>query len=279
MQEKLSNNNSNLQPSKNCSLSSNQSVIMAPITRKNGGNVNNESEDDVSDKPEFMKLLNEVHKSQNYLSQQFDEFNQRTQLLEKENKTLKKEVTNLRLRLSAVESDCSELQNELYRKHLFISGVPQTQNESLSKIIIEIAAITNNNIDTKNIVECKRISTRNNNNNNVKQPQHPQIMVELDSVSIKENLLMSQKNNGPILQSQLQSSSNNNNNYNKIYINEFLSNYNKKLLHETQKLKAKHNIKFVWAKHGSVFLRQNETTKSLRIKNVDQLADLDKQLA
>lgn len=225
----------------------------------------------IMENSEAMSLLTEVHKSQNYLSQQFDDFNKRTQLLENENKVLKKELSSLQMRLSAVEADYNDLQHQLYEKHIYVSGIPQTQNECINKIILDIAAVNKIEIKSENIVNCKRLPLRKTNKD--KPLQHPQIMVEFDRVSIKNELLLKQKSNGPILQSQLKISSNNN----KIYLNEFLSNYNKKLLHETQKLKTKHGIKFVWAKFGYIFLRQDETSKIIKIRSIDHLADIEKQ--
>lgn len=64
----------------------------------------------------------------------------------------------------------------------------------------------------------------------------------------------------------------------KIYIKELLSNNNKKLLYETQKLKKSCNTEFVWAKNGSIFLRQNEHTKPIRITSLDHLSLVEQKL-
>lgn len=233
-------------------------------TRQNPGNGSNETipfEPSLTDPA--MKLLHEVHKSQMFMSVQFDEFNKQ---IEDENKLLKAEVTCLRNRLAAVEMDNCALQQEIYRKYLYISGVPQVENENLNKIILDLASITNTNINNTNVISCRRDTTKSS-----KPNIHPQIVVELDTILTKDNFLANHKVHGPIFQQQINKNINNNNA--KIYLNEYLSNMNKKLLYEAQQLKPKHNIKYVWTKNGNVYLRENDTSRIIRIKNLDQITN------
>lgn len=242
-----------------------------PVTRSNVIEADL-SEKDLENPTSILKILKEIQQSQTYLSQKFDEFNKRTKLLEEENKTLKKEVNSLKMRLTAVEYDHNALQNEIFKKHVYVSGVPLRQNESLEKIIIEIGALSNVKINNNDIVTCKRLPARKVNSSH---QQHPQISVEFNSTTIKEEMINNQKINGPILQSQLKLTSTESDR--KIYINEYLSNLNKKLLYEAQKLKQKFNVKFIWAKNGNVFIRQSETTQTFRIRNIEHLTDMEEQ--
>lgn len=219
-----------------------------------------------------MKLLQEVHKSQIFMSAQFDEFNKRTQLLEKENKMLKNEVNILQNRVSALELDCNALHQEVYSRYLYISGVPKNDNEILSKVVMDIGEITSTKLIEKNIVSCRREGPTTS-----LRQKHPQIIVEFDTKCTKELLQANYKSHGPILNRQFDKTLSTNNNT-MIYINEYLSTANKKLLYETQQLKARFNIKFVWAKQGTVYLRENESSKPRRIKNFHQLALLINQL-
>lgn len=246
---------------------------MPPKTRNNQNNTYL-SEKDVTEKPgEVIKLLNELLKSQSFLSDKFDDFNRRTQLLEKENSELKNEVQHLKQRIVAIESGYNELQYEYHKKQLFISGVPQTDNECLEKIINNIAEITNTKLTSDNISSCKRQPIHKNN-------EPAQIIVEFDSVLTKEEFLKNQKTNGPIIRNQLNINvADRNSCNNKIYVNEYLSNYNKKILYEAKKLKVKYNIKFIWAKHGLVYIRKNEQSPSFRIKNIESLTNIEAQLA
>lgn len=221
-----------------------------------------------------MTLLQEVHKSQIFMSAQFDEFNKRTQLLESENKILKSEVSNLQLRVAALELDCNALHQEVYKRYIYISGVPEKAEEKLEKIVMDIGEITGTNIVKNNIISCRRDVL--NAANKLKQT-HPQIIVEFDSACTKETLQANYKKQGPILLKQVDITMPSSNNT-LVYLNEYLSNANKKLLYEAQQLKRKFNVKFVWAKQGTVYIRENENSKPQRIKNFNQLAMIIQQL-
>ena len=72
---------------------------------------------------------------------------------------------------------------------------------------------------------------------------------------------------GPILLNQLNLKNKNIQGTAKIFINDYLSPANKQILYEAQQMKKKHNIQFVWAKQGAVFMRYDENSRMYRIKN------------
>ena len=65
----------------------------------------------------------------------------------------------------------------------------------------------------------------------------------------------------------------NNPNIGKIFINESLTSRLKNLLRLTKIKKQEMNIKFIWTRNGSIFLRKDEKAQALK---VNFIADLDK---
>lgn len=62
--------------------------------------------------------------------------------------------------------------------------------------------------------------------------------------------------------------------HNIIYINEILTQENKKLLKLSKEYKKKHNIKFLWIKNGNIYMRRSEDSQVVVIKNENNLTEL-----
>ena len=220
------------------------------------------------------KRLDEVLSSQDYLSKQFDDFYNKQNRLEEENKILKKEMLTLNLRITTMERDLSDIQQHMNKSNMTISGIPDIVNENINNIVENILKIINTEICVNDIVSThieKPISKNNKSN---------KINIKFNSSETKEKFLNCQKVHGPIMVNQLKLNNNDSSNItSRIYFNEFLSTTNKKILYEAQQLKKKHNIKFAWAKHGAVFMRYDEVSKIFRIRDLQQLSEIDRQMS
>lgn len=224
------------------------------------------------------KLMIKIHQSQEFLANKFDTFNHQTKLIEQENKELKNEVTQLKTKLTQVEGYLNNFHQELYSKHFTVSNIPTDADENLENIVTKIANSLKINITPNNIVATKRLRTpkQQQASNEQKKITPPEILVELNSVTIKQQFLDNAKKSGPLTTNQLQIQSGST--ATKIYINEVLSGTNKKILYEAQSLKKKYNIKYVWAKNGFVFLRHEENQIPIRINSLEHLQQIDKQM-
>lgn len=59
-----------------------------------------------------------------------------------------------------------------------------------------------------------------------------------------------------------------------VYINESLSDKNKELLKYCIKTKKELNYKFIWTSNGRIYLKRNEGSSAIHIKNKDELTKL-----
>lgn len=95
------------------------------------------------------------------------------------------------------------------------------------------------------------MNTSNNNST-------PIIVAEFDSSSTRQLIHNSFKKNGPIMLKQL--FTNTTLESNKLFINEYLTEYTKTLFEDTKKLKSKYNVQFVWIKNGRIYVRESPQT-------------------
>lgn len=58
-----------------------------------------------------------------------------------------------------------------------------------------------------------------------------------------------------------------------IYVNDFLTAQNKLLFYKAKEFKKANNIKFLWTKNGSIFMRNNETSAVINIKSLKSCND------
>lgn len=214
---------------------------------------------------DVMTKLNDLVNSINHMSSLQDETLKRLVALKKENKTLKETNNSLNTRLANMESFFYQQQQQQLVNHVTIHGIKREQGEDLHQTIINAIKIININIVKEDIRSARRM----NNNNNINTNTPTIIIAELRNTEMKNLILQTAKTNGPIMLNQLKQSPNAESK--KIYINEYLNNYTKSLYENAKKLKLNNQFKFVWVKHGNIFVRRNETSNIIRVKHQNDI--------
>lgn len=212
---------------------------------------------------DVMAKLNELIQSVEYLSSQQEESLRRLILLEKENKTLSEANINLNTRLANIETFFFQQQQQQLKNHITIHGIKPEQGEDLKETIIKTIKIINVDITKDSIQSARRMKS----NNNTTTPTI--IIAELSTNDIKNKILQNAKTNGPIMLNQLKNSNNNENR--KIFINEYLNNYTKTLYENAKKLKITNQYKFIWVKHGNIYIRKTEMSNIIRVKHQNDI--------
>ena len=111
--------------------------------------------------------VDEVEKSQKFLSEKFDELQTKVNSIDKNNKELKAENTFLNNKVKELSVD---LENERFKRNqleqygrremLEISGIPQEQNEDCVELVHNLCNITNSNITISKIEVAHRVKNR-----------------------------------------------------------------------------------------------------------------------
>ena len=188
----------------------------------------------------------------------FEEYMKKTDKLVAENKKLTSNVQSLTDRLNDLE--------QMSRSHnLEIQGVPEKNSENLLQVLEKIGNYINYEINPSTVEYIHRVQPNKNSNNTIKN-----IIVRFSSSREKENILTAAKtkrlqreNGSPKM--KIDGLSDN------LYINEHLTLSNKILYREVRIAAKSKNYKFHWTKNGSIFVRKNETSRVLLIKNTDAI--------
>ncbi|XP_064072497.1 uncharacterized protein LOC135193538 [Vanessa tameamea] len=155
--------------------------------------------------------------------------------------------------------------------NLEIQCVPEHKSENLSSIVHQLASVVSFDLHDNDIVNFHRVAKRNTES---KRPRS--IIVKLSTPRKRDNFLAAVKvfnKNNP--QSKLNSSHLGiASGKEQIYIMEHLSPDNKRL-HAAARLAIKEKkYEYVWIRSGRIFVRRNDTSPAVLIKNFDSLKQL-----
>lgn len=238
-----------------------------------------ESEDEIYEDPagseptlsNLYKLNTEMNVTLKFLSSQYDDFLRKVTRIEKENKTLKKQNEELNTRLEVVENEINMQQQQRIKDYITIHGIPHKSNENLKAVIIETVKATRTNITEENILSCRRMTTPNTTKTAI-------IVAKLDKYETKTIIQQNFKNNGPITMKQITPNINPAFEARLIYINDYLTNHTRQLYELAKQLKKKYKLRYAWTKDGKVFIRKNENSRILRIKNISDQEVIEENL-
>ena len=186
-----------------------------------------------------------------------------------ENKQLKADVETLTHKVNSLEQRSRSNNIELH-------GIPESKDENLSKIVLEIGSELGCNIAEHDIQCAYRIR-----NNAFRNPSNRSILshivVELQSRHVKNKIIASMN----AKRKQIKSINNSNPHISipgitdKLFINEHLSKYNKNLFYKLRKTAKEKGIKYVWTKNCVIYARKNDTSKACVISSENDILNLN----
>lgn len=213
----------------------------------------------------IQNTLTQMHDEQRSFNESLEKINKRTEDIERENIVLKKEVENLHTEVQSLRTEQTFLHQHIYKNYISITGIPILVDENLLQLITDIFNILQIPTVANDIKYCKRITSKNHNQSFV--------LVELQTFAKKEEVLQKYKKNGPILTDQLKIVTSKKT-PEKIFVNQYMHITTRKTFLLARKFKSQFGTKFVWEKDGFIFLKQNENSKSYRVKTPEDLEKL-----
>lgn len=208
-----------------------------------------------------ISVLNE---SAQFLSNRYEEIKQH--LNEKDNliKVLKLDNELLKTELKSVTARLDLTEQHLRECNLEINGIPEHRSENLTDTLIKLTAVIDCPLQADDIHKVTRVAKVNNSSNRPRS-----IVVKLRSQRTRDTILA-----GTARFNKKQPDNKLNSLHlglpdprSPIFVSEHLSPANK-ALHAAARRKAKEtSCKFVWIRNGRVYVRRNEFSQAICIKN------------
>ncbi|CAH2096312.1 unnamed protein product [Euphydryas editha] len=156
--------------------------------------------------------------------------------------------------------------------NLEIQGVPEFKSENVVSVVKQVAKVVSAKLHDEDILSCTRVAAMN------KKGQRPRaIVVKLKSSRCRDEVYSAVRRfNKAHLNEKLNSShlgiAGEKTN---VYVCEHLSPANK-ALHAAARIKSRElGYKFIWVRNGHIFVRKDENSRFIHIKNQQTVSSLE----
>ena len=192
--------------------------------------------------------------SYNFMSSKFDDFIKKIESLEKTNEIILQDNKLLKLNLSKNESCLNLIEQNLLNNNFEIHGIPEKKDEVLTNIIQK----TKESLKIKCDVHIENVYRSGIKKDGKTRP----IIVKARDPELKYKLLQAIKLAKGLSLSKLNFSE-----PGPIFINDHLTESNKKLLAQARQLRKEKTVKYVWTKDCKIFIRKTDNSKVINIKS------------
>ena len=229
---------------------------------------------------------NELQKSQDFVSKKYDTAIAALQSVKSEISNLDKKhttiVNSLEEKLGElagtidrqdqslyrVESALDETQQYLRRDCLEINGVPISSYENPNQLVKEVGLLAGVEIDDRHIAAAHKLPDSKNVKN--------RLIVKFIQRDKREELYKHRKNLVGKNISHLPSVEDGNG---KIFINESLTSYRKRLFGRIREYNRNNNLKYLWTSNGKIMLKVNDTSPTQAFVTHEQFEDYLDQIS
>lgn len=185
-------------------------------------------------------------------------------ILDKEQHRLQEEVKVLQDKINTADKLSRE-------RNIELQCVPEERNENVVTLFQNLCKTINVNIPENDIHACRRVAKVNHTS---KRPRN--IVVTLSSVRLRDTVLSAthrfNKGNRVKLNTEHFGIKGD---INRVYATEHLSPEHKQLHAAARQTARNKNFKFVWVRYNNIYLRKDESTNPILIKNLDSLSKIN----
>ena len=221
-----------------------------------------------SDVVELRQKIEETNKFLEFTNSQYEEMqrtfanhNKEQEQIKSENKILKSTIQTFEGTMKRLTESINDMEQNSRRECLEIKGIPSPKQndgqEDTNKVVVKIGELMGIKVQNDDISVSHRLPVRKTYQGKVTEPA---IIVKFISRDIKELLYRARKH--------LKGKTTRNLGYDKerfIYINESLTETNRKLFRGCMKAKKDMDYAFIWTSNGRMYVRKDHRHRALFI--------------
>lgn len=214
------------------------------------------------------------------------DFTDTTDFICESQKTLESRIAEKSAMIEKLQSDNIQLSSDLHKiqgrlssmenlsrsYNIEIQAVPETKSENLVTLLKQLSSTIGLAINDTDIIACRRVAKIDP---HMSRPRN--ILVTFTSPRLRDSIisLASRFNKGKTNEDKLNTSHLGlNGTKSRVYVTEHISPECKLLYNQAKKIRDSKKYKYVWVKFGRVYLRKNDDSSPIHIKNVDCLNKL-----
>ncbi|XP_054287896.1 uncharacterized protein LOC129003623 [Macrosteles quadrilineatus] len=224
----------------------------------------------------FMELkstrndISELKESLNFVSNMMDDSNKlMTEIkgelatLKKENDDLRKENATLTVEVTSLKDRVRSLEQYSRKNNVEISGIPQTPNEDVVKLVKDVGAALGIDIQEGDISIAHRVPS-------FKKERTQPLIVQFSRRTSRETLLKSFREKKTMTAKEIHAAFP----ARSVYVNEHLSPENKQFLSKLKEKCKEVGYKYAWCREGKFFVRKCVNDRCLRVDTYEELEKL-----
>lgn len=234
------------------------------------------------DHAKAMSIINEIQDKQATLSTDVVSLVNSLEFHSSQQSTLQDKFTKLEEKykknegfeseLKSISNAIQDLKYEVEQQHqwerilnLEVSGIPETKSEDLCDLFLRIAKHVGVELTINDIAHATRIQPRQN------VPGRPRnIIVKLKKRIHKDNIIAGMRKMRGLSTLDISMPGDSR----RVYVNEHLTVANKQLFKKCRDIAKSKSYQYLWIKNCRIFMRKNDTSPPVNIKNVMDLAKL-----
>lgn len=217
--------------------------------------------------------IKEIKSSMDFINSEYEDFKGEHRQTAENVKRLDTECTSMRSTINELNNRISMLEQQSRSNNIELQCVPENKSENIVSLMMNLSGFLKCELKNENIIYGARVPKANRTS-----PRPRSIVVQLSSVKIRDSLLAAAINYNKTNPADRLNTTHMGISGEKhpIYISEHLSPSNKSL-HAATRAKAKEcNFKYVWVRGGKIFVRKNETSDYIIIRDLTSLDKLVK---
>jgi len=215
---------------------------------------------------EVKSFLEEANTKYEEVISKYEQFEIDKKNLLTENATLKKSIHEMDQQIKQLQIESNDVRQYTRRDCLELQGIPYNKDEDTDAIVKNVGDLMEVYLGDNDISISHRLPT----GKGYKGTRNaPPLIVKFTRRSTKEKFYKARTKLKDCTTQDIQYSDTN-----KIFINECLTEQNKKLFHDCLKFKKERKRSSIWTSNGKVYLRRDITSKALRINSKDDLTKL-----
>lgn len=246
-----------------------EGTVSSRITKNDLLSLKNEILGELNNK--FTMLLDSV----NFCSDKITDFEANIKLINDKLKLLeecKRENEHLKIRVNDLENKIIDLEDYSRRSNIEIQGLPESRNENLVDVVLNIANNIKCEMAKTDIDAIHRVPHYDKAKKTAKN-----VVVKFRTRLQKEDFFTRVKEYGRNQRRETGSTQPGISFPNidgKVFINEHLTPRNKILLSQAKNFCKNNNIKYIWVRDGKIFARKSDGSRVINIVNVDSFSKL-----
>ncbi|KAJ2938448.1 hypothetical protein O0L34_g12887 [Tuta absoluta] len=220
----------------------------------------------------FSKIAEDFESMKNsveFLTEGLDELKKKTESTDQRVNRLENKINLIDIhsvKLDALGAKIETMEQQARQNNIEISNVPERRNENLVELVEQLGSVIKYTITRGDIAAVHRVPHAS------ASSSHPKnIIIKFHSRITRDNVLAAFRLAKGTTTSQLNISGE----PRKVYLNEHLTLSNKKLFREARAAANKHKYRYVWIKHGTILVRENDISSVIAIRSPSDLAKIN----